>query len=609
MKKRKTPNPFFGNNAKNLLVVIIFVIGAFFILNRLVERSRSIETIPYSTFLDKVEQGQVRDVYFNGQDAGGSLKTGQLFETVVPHERDKDFEALRRSGVKIVLANPTNQFSFWYLLPILSLLMTGAFIWYYMRQSRNSNGGGGPNFFSMGKSRAKLFMPSTIKDTFASFAGAQEAKEELEDLVDFLKNPEKYKRLGAKITRGVLLVGAPGNGKTLLARAVAGEANCPFFSISGSDFVEVFVGVGASRVRDLFVQARKHAPCIVFIDEIDAVGRQRGSGLGGGHDEREQTLNQLLTEMDGFEVTGESVIVLAATNRPDVLDSALLRPGRFDRRVDVPYPDLKSREQILKVHAKPVKMATDVDLQKIARGTPGFSGAELANLINEAAIIASKQNAKEITIDDMEAARDKLLLGKELKSIALSEDDRRVTSYHESGHALINLLLPEDTDPLHKLTIIPRGKALGVTHSMPEREKYTSSKAEMEANVMVALGGRVAEELIFNKLYTGAYSDFTKATAIVRDMVCRYGMSEKMGTVVYSQSRDEFEYSEHTGRLIDEEVRAILEALYGRTKQLLVDNQDKLEKLAQALLEKETLYAREVYELLEIKPRTEHSFS
>ncbi len=609
MKKRKTPNPFFGNNAKNLLVVIIFVIGAFFILNRLVERSRSIETIPYSTFLDKVEQGQVRDVYFNGQDAGGSLKTGQLFETVVPHERDKDFEALRRSGVKIVLANPTNQFSFWYLLPILSLLMTGAFIWYYMRQSRNSNGGGGPNFFSMGKSRAKLFMPSTIKDTFASFAGAQEAKEELEDLVDFLKNPEKYKRLGAKITRGVLLVGAPGNGKTLLARAVAGEANCPFFSISGSDFVEVFVGVGASRVRDLFVQARKHAPCIVFIDEIDAVGRQRGSGLGGGHDEREQTLNQLLTEMDGFEVTGESVIVLAATNRPDVLDSALLRPGRFDRRVDVPYPDLKSREQILKVHAKPVKMATDVDLQKIARGTPGFSGAELANLINEAAIIASKQNAKEITIDDMEAARDKLLLGKELKSIALSEDDRRVTSYHESGHALINLLLPEDTDPLHKLTIIPRGKALGVTHSMPEREKYTSSKAEMEANVMVALGGRVAEELIFNKLYTGAYSDFTKATAIVRDMVCRYGMSEKMGTVVYSQHRDEFEYSEHTGRLIDEEVRAILEALYGRTKQLLVDNQDKLEKLAQELLEKETLYAREVYELLEIKPRTEHSFS
>ena len=609
MKKRKTPNPLFGNNAKNLLVVIIFVIGAFFILNRLVERSRSIETIPYSTFLDKVEQGQVRDVYFNGQDAGGSLKTGQLFETVVPHERDKDFEALRRSGVKIVLANPTNQFSFWYLLPILSLLMTGAFIWYYMRQSRNSNGGGGPNFFSMGKSRAKLFMPSTIKDTFASFAGAQEAKEELEDLVDFLKNPEKYKRLGAKITRGVLLVGAPGNGKTLLARAVAGEANCPFFSISGSDFVEVFVGVGASRVRDLFVQARKHAPCIVFIDEIDAVGRQRGSGLGGGHDEREQTLNQLLTEMDGFEVTGESVIVLAATNRPDVLDSALLRPGRFDRRVDVPYPDLKSREQILRVHAKPVKMATDVDLQKIARGTPGFSGAELANLINEAAIIASKQNAKEITIDDMEAARDKLLLGKELKSIALSEDDRRVTSYHESGHALINLLLPEDTDPLHKLTIIPRGKALGVTHSMPEREKYTSSKAEMEANVMVALGGRVAEELIFNKLYTGAYSDFTKATAIVRDMVCRYGMSEKMGTVVYSQHRDEFEYSEHTGRLIDEEVRAILEALYGRTKQLLVDNQDKLEKLAQALLEKETLYAREVYELLEIKPRTEHSFS
>ncbi|HLD09254.1 MAG TPA: ATP-dependent zinc metalloprotease FtsH, partial [Methylophilaceae bacterium] len=350
-------------------------------------------------------------------------------------------------------------------------------------------------------------------------AGADEAKEDLHDVVDFLKNPEKYRRLGAKIPRGVLLIGAPGNGKTLLAKAVAGEANCPFFSISGSDFIEVFVGVGAARVRDLFAQARKQAPCIIFIDEIDAVGRQRGSGLGGGHDEREQTLNQMLAEMDGFQTTGAPVIVLAATNRADVLDVALLRPGRFDRRVEVPYPDLKSREKILTVHVKGVKVSSDVDLAKIARGTPGFSGADLANLINEAAIIASKKNQPDVSVDDFEEARDKILLGKENKSMMQTDEDRKVTAYHESGHALVRLLIPEDSDPLHKVTIIPRGSTLGVTHSMPEREKYTRTRDEMLAHVMAALGGRAAEEIVFHKPTTGAYSDFKAATAIVRDMV------------------------------------------------------------------------------------------
>lgn len=391
-------------------------------------------------------------------------------------------------------------------------------------------------------------------------------------------------------------------------RAVAGEANCPFFTISGSDFVEVFVGVGASRVRDLFAQARKHSPCIVFIDEIDAVGRKRGSGMGGGNDEREQTLNQLLTEMDGFETEGGQVIVLAATNRPDVLDNALLRPGRFDRRVEVPYPDLVSREKILAVHAKNVKIGPDVDLEKIARGTPGFSGAELANLINEAAIIASKQDKKQIDVASFEEARDRVMLGKEIKSIRLTEEDRKITSYHESGHALVGLLLPEHTDPLHKLTIIPRGRALGVTHSLPEREKYNSTKDEMRGSIMTALGGRVAEELVFNKITTGAYSDFMKASQIARDMVCKYGMSP-LGPIVYSQGYEEYHYSQKTSELIDREVTTIVNDCYEQTMTLLKENREKLELLATVLLEKETLYAQEVYELLGIQPRVQHMFS
>ncbi|MBA2307301.1 ATP-dependent zinc metalloprotease FtsH, partial [Candidatus Dependentiae bacterium] len=479
--------------------------------------------------------------------------------------------------------------------------------WYFFRQSRTSGGNGG-NIFGMSKSKEKMFMPSQIKVNFNSVAGAVEAKEQLADVVDFLKYPEKYKRLGAKLPRGVLLVGEPGNGKTLLAKAVAGEANCPFFSVSGSDFIEVFVGVGAARIRDLFAQARRHSPSIVFIDEIDAVGKQRGTGIGGGLDEREQTLNQLLTEMDGFETATASVIIIGATNRPDVLDKALLRPGRFDRRVDVPFPDVLSREEILKVHAQGVKIDSSVDLKKIARGTPGFTGADLANLINEAAIIASKANDPSVSVKDFEEARDKALIGKELKTISLSEREKRVTAYHEAGHTLITLLLPGVTDPLHKVTIVPRGRALGVTFSLPEREKHSVSRDEMIGKVMVCLGGRAAEEIVFNELATGAYSDFSVATDIVRRMVCKYGMSKKLGPIVYSAEQGETSYSQETARMIDDEMRTIMEECNEKVISLLADNRGQLDKLANALFEKETLQAGEVYALLGIQSREEHLF-
>ncbi|MBP7854787.1 ATP-dependent zinc metalloprotease FtsH, partial [Candidatus Babeliales bacterium] len=401
-----------------------------------------------------------------------------------------------------------------------------------------------------------------------------------------------------------LLVGEPGTGKTLLARAVAGEANCPFFSVSGSDFIEVFVGVGASRVRDLFAEAKKKAPCIIFIDEIDAIGRQRGNSMSGGNEEREQTLNQLLTEMDGFETSKEPVIVLAATNRPDVLDKALVRPGRFDREIVVPIPDLVSREEILRVHLKKVKVSPDLEVQKIARGTPGFTGADLANLVNEATIIASKLNLTEVTMQEFEQARDKIMLGKESKTMILTEHDRKVTAYHEGGHALVRLLMPEKTDPLHKVTIIPRGKALGVTHSLPERDKYNRTKEEMLANIASAMAGQAAEELVFSELSTGAYSDFKTATEIARGMVCYYGMSETLGKRVYLDScAAKGGYSEKTFEMIDSEITKILNDQYDLAKQLLRDNRDKLDKLALALLDKETMYAAEIYELLGITPR------
>ncbi len=604
----KNKNKKFGSGGgpRNLLIIVVVMLGCLAVLSSFYGNIRQREQATYTDFLVQVDKKQVRSVEVDGSAVKWVGDQNKEFEAIMPYT-PHIMEQLGKEGIPVSFVEATAGLTgIWQLLLLIVFGVGLLGVWYFFRQKGGSGGAGGNNIFSLGKSRAKMFMPSTIKEKFSSVAGAVEAKEELQDVVDFLKNPEKYKRLGAKITRGALLVGEPGNGKTLLARAVAGEANCPFFSISGSDFIEVFVGVGASRVRDLFAQARKYAPSIIFIDEIDAVGRHRGSGLGGGHDEREQTLNQLLTEMDGFETGGEPVIVLAATNRPDVLDKALMRPGRFDRRVEVPYPDLISREQILAVHAKSVHMNPDVDLKKVARGTPGFSGADLANLINEAAIIASKKNEADVKLADIEEARDKVLIGKELKTIALSEEERKMTAFHEAGHTLVTLLLPEVTDPLHKVTIVPRGRALGVTHSMPEREKYSRNKDEMIASIKICLGGRIAEQLVFNKIATGAYSDFLRATEIARTMVTHYGMSDALGPIVYSQQQGDFVYSQQTAQKIDDEVRRIINECYAETTKLLEDNRDKLDLLATTLLEKETMFASEIYELLDIKPREDY---
>jgi cell division protease FtsH len=472
-------------------------------------------------------------------------------------------------------------------------------------QSRNfASGSNNNSALAKGNSKPKMFMPTQVKTKFDDVAGVPEAKEELIDVVDFLKNPEKNRRLGARLPRGVLLAGDPGNGKTLLAKAVAGEANCPFFSVSASDFVEMYVGVGASRVRDLFAQARRHMPSIIFIDEIDAVGGKRVAGFDGGSDERAQTLNQLLTEMDGFNSDDSSVIVMAATNRPDILDSALLRPGRFDKRIDVSYPDVKSREKIITVHAKNITMDPDVNINRIARCTPGFSGADLANLINEAALVATKKEEQQaVMMVDFEEARDRIMLGKARKSMVMSEKEKELTAYHEAGHAMVRLLVPEHADPLHKLTILPRGQALGVTYSMPEREKYSATKEEMLTDIMVSLGGRVAEDMFFKVMGTGASNDFSKATDMARKMVCLYGMTDELGPVIYNQGRGQFEYSQKTAEKIDEVVYQILTDMQTKTKALLEANKDKLKKLSLALLEKETMYADEIYELLKIEPR------
>jgi cell division protease FtsH len=594
----------------NILLMAAFLSMALLAVSKLADFSQRTENINYSTFIKKLQNNQVQSVEVNGSDVRGVYRGGgSSFETTIPNTPEV-WELLKQHNVETSIGSTNSGGGFWsaVFLLLLTLGLVGLVIWYF-RQGRNNGGASGGNIFSMSKSKARMFMPSQIKANFNTVAGAVEAKEELSDIIDFLKNPDKFKRLGAKLTKGVLLVGEPGNGKTLLAKAVAGEANCPFFSVSGSDFIEVFVGVGAARVRDLFAQARRHSPSIIFIDEIDAVGRQRGAGLGGGHDEREQTLNQLLIEMDGFESGNSSVVIIAATNRPDVLDKALLRPGRFDRRVNVPYPDLNSRKEILKVHSQKVPLADDIDLTRIARGTPGFTGADLANLINEAAISATKNDTLKVTADDFENARDKIVLGKEMRTMVLTEEERKVTAYHEAGHALVTLLTPEETDPLHKVTIMPRSRALGVTWSLPEREKHTISKDEMIARIMVALGGRAAEELVFNRLESGAHSDFATATKVARAMVCSYGMSKKLGPLVYEQNRmGENNYSEETARTIDDEMRSILDGCYQHVLKLLSDNRDKLEKLANALIEEETMYAGEIYQLLGIKPRTEHLF-
>ena len=604
----KPKKPFNSFGPRGLLVGIIVVVFLVASLAKLTEYAQGMGTISYKEFLDKIRDDKIKKVNVSGQFVEGVTKDNQRFQTVVA-ERPQDFDLLEKHNVEFAVSPPSMSTGAWHVFMVITVLMLlGLFsAWYLMRQMKSGGGSRGPGggIFNIGKSKAKMFLPATIKERFTSVAGAHEAKEELMDIVDFLKDPAKYRRLGAKITKGALLVGEPGTGKTLLARAVAGEANCPFFSVSGSDFIEVFVGVGASRVRDLFEQAKKNAPCIVFIDEIDAIGRQRGASAGGGgNEEREQTLNQLLTEMDGFESSKEPVIVLAATNRPDVLDKALLRPGRFDRRVEVPVPDLKSREEILRVHLKKVKAVSDLDVKKIARGTAGFSGADLANLVNEATIIASKKNLAEVSMYEFEEARDKIMLGKELKTIALTDKDKKITAYHEAGHALSRLLMPNETDPLHKVTIVPRGRALGVTHFIPEREKYNKTKEELLANIATALAGRAAEELVFKELSTGAYSDFRAATDTARAMVCHYGMTEALGKRVYLDTYDaKGGYSQKTFEKIDNEITRILDEQYDRVMSMLVEHRDKLNLLSETLLDKETMYASEIYELLGIEPR------
>lgn len=585
------------------LWVLITCVVSFCILMKLTDYSSAIKTLRYSEFIQLVEADKVASVKIESSHVAGSLRDGKLFEATVPHPFP-DWDVLKSHNVTIGIAHPISVM--WYMLLILLLVALPVLAWFLFRQSRGANSNNGGGVFTMSKSRARMYLPSQIKTRFNSVAGAAEAKEDLADVVDFLQNPEKYHRLGAKIPRGVLLVGAPGNGKTLLAKAVAGEASCRFFSVSGSDFIEVFVGVGAARVRDLFEQARRHAPSIIFIDEIDAVGRTRGSGTGGGHDEREQTLNQLLTEMDGFSEDERTVVVLAATNRAEVLDPALLRAGRFDRHVTVPYPDLVSREQILHVHAKNVKLDPEVNLNKLACGTPGFTGADLENLINEAAIHASKKNQDTVKIADFEEARDRMLIGRQSKTILLSEQERRLIAYHEAGHAIVGLMLPEVTDPLHKVTIIPRGGSLGVTHSLPERDKHSITKEEILARITVMLGGRAAEELVLDSVTTGASNDFEKASEKARAMVCRYGMSDVVGTVNYDATSHGFKYSQHTARLIDEEVMRIVNICHERALSILRTEREKLDTLASGLLEKETLSAQEVYDLLHITPRISH---
>lgn len=576
--------------------------------------NREIEVLSYSKLLSEIESKNVASIVVQDQYVQGKFKNNKIFAAyIAPTEMFWDVVKINNVDAEVY---PTEKHSWgmYLFLSLIPFLLLLAF--FYFRQSQNNSGGGAGKIFNVGKSKAKFFSPNTISVTFKDVAGVAEAKEDLLDIIEFLKNPKKFDRLGAKIPRGVLLSGAPGNGKTMLAKAVAGEASCPFFSISGSDFVEVFVGVGASRVRDLFAQARKHSPCIVFIDEIDAVGRQRGIGLGGGNDEREQTLNQLLSEMDGFSTEHGAVIVLAATNRPDVLDKALLRPGRFDRIIEVPYPDLVSREEILKVHSKNVKLDAEVNLNKIARGTPGFSGADLANLINEAALLASKTSQNTVNNEHLEVARDKIMLGAERKTLVLSEKDKRMTAYHESGHALLNVLLPI-SDPLHKVTIVPRGRTLGVSWSLPEKDKYSRSKSELETRIIMAMGGLLAEKMIFNEQTTGAANDIASATEIARDMVCRYGMSS-LGPVDLNcveehpylgrDMQKHKEFSESTAEKIDLEVSNIINGCLSKGQELLTSNRDKLDLLANNLFEKETLHAKEVYELLGIEPRELHTF-
>lgn len=589
-------------NQRNVFVWALVGLFMLVVFNMLYQQPVRSNDYTYSEFLNKVDQQQVSEVLIQGKKLSGKLADGTTFTSYAPDD-PKLVETLLKQGIAVKAGAPDD--SPWYVIFLTSwapMILLILFWVFFMRQMQ----GGGGKTMSFGRSRARMISQESARVTFDNVAGVDEAKEELSEVVDFLSNPKKFTRLGGRIPKGVLLIGPPGTGKTLLAKAVAGEAGVPFFSISGSDFVEMFVGVGASRVRDLFAQGKKNAPCLIFIDEIDAVGRQRGAGLGGGHDEREQTLNQLLVEMDGFEAN-EGVILIAATNRPDVLDPALQRPGRFDRQVVVPLPDIRGRRQILEVHTKRTPLADDVDLDVLAKGSPGFSGADLENLVNEAALMAAKDNKDSLAMLDFENAKDKLRMGKERRTMVQTPEDLRNTAYHEAGHALLNLLLPE-TDTLHKVTIIPRGRALGVTMFLPEEDKNTMSRVELESAITVAFGGRAAELIIYNQYTTGAANDIKQATNLARSMVCKWGMSELIGPMaVGEQSHEVFigrewvanrEHSEETARMVDAEVKRIIDEAMATADRLLRENIDSLHRVAEALLDRETLSGDEVKRLM-----------
>jgi cell division protease FtsH len=594
----------FGRNIA-LWVIIALLVVALFNLFQSSDRQGGEQQLAFSDFMGQVETDQVLDVTIQGNDIKGTLRNGTAFKSYAPNDPTL-VSTLSDHGVRITAA-PQEEANFLVrtLLSWLPFIVIVGIWVFFMRQMQ---GGGGRGAMGFGKSRAKMLTEKTGRVTFDDVAGVEEAKQEVEEVVEFLRDPQKFQRLGGKIPKGVLLVGPPGTGKTLLARAIAGEANVPFFTISGSDFVEMFVGVGASRVRDMFEQGKKNAPCIIFIDELDAVGRHRGAGLGGGNDEREQTLNQLLVEMDGFE-TNEGVILVAATNRPDVLDPALLRPGRFDRQVTVPNPDIIGREKILKVHMRKVPLAPDVDAKTIARGTPGFSGADLANLVNEAALIAARKSRRMVTMAEFEYAKDKVLMGAERRSMVMTEDEKKLTAYHEAGHALVGMHM-DGCDPLHKVTIIPRGQALGVTMSLPERDRYTYSIYELKAKLAMMFGGRAAEEIIFGKEHvtTGAGNDIKQATNLARRMITEYGFSEKLGPLRYEDNQEEVflghsvsqhkNVSDATAKIIDDEIRALIDAAESDAMRILTEQLEDLHTISNGLLEYETLSADEVNALL-----------
>lgn len=593
--------------AKNLVLWLVIAIVLMSIFQSFSPSGGKAVTIDYSRLVEEVRNDNVSVVRIEGREIQGETRSGQSFVSYIPMQDPKLIDELLEHNVKVVGEPPEQPsllmsiFINWFPM----LLLIGVWV-FFMRQMQ---GGGGRGAMSFGKSRARLMGEDQVKVTFADVAGVDEAKEDVKELVDFLRDPSKFQQLGGRIPRGVLMVGQPGTGKTLLAKAIAGEAKVPFFTISGSDFVEMFVGVGASRVRDMFEQAKKHAPCIIFIDEIDAVGRHRGSGMGGGHDEREQTLNQLLVEMDGFE-GNEGIIVIAATNRPDVLDSALLRPGRFDRQVIVGLPDIIGREQILKVHLRKVPAADDVKPNIIARGTPGFSGAELANLVNEAALFAARSNRKQVKMDDFDHARDKLIMGAERRSMVMSEQEKRLTAYHEAGHAIVGYVVPEH-DPVYKVTIIPRGRALGVTMYLPEQDRFSSSRRRLESKLASIYGGRVAEELIFGAegVTTGASSDIQYATNLARNMITQWGLSERLGPLQYAPDESEGymgapqkPISDETARIIDAEVRELIERNYRRATQILTDHMVELHSMAEALLKYETIDAVQIEQIMNKQP-------